>query len=114
MFQAVDAKGTKEADAKWQEIRSMIEDKTNPIPSLTMGDILLESNKDWAAHAIQKDPNYESKIRFLIDIEAWKEAVEELFKQSKHKEFDNLLEKVKREHGMKARRADTQEDEDRQ
>ena len=66
------------AKKKWQIVQNMVQEKTSPVPFLTMGELLLEANsKDLAVQAIRREPRYEPKISMLIDAEAWLEAVEE-------------------------------------
>lgn len=80
------------AKKKWQIVQNMVQEKTSPVPFLTMGELLLEANsKDLAVQAIRREPRYEPKINMLIDAEAWLEAVEETFAKRRHPEFENFV-----------------------
>ena len=61
-----------------------------------MGEICLGvGNSNLAIKAIRRDKRYEIKINMLIECEAWLEAVEEIFSNRKHAEFEMLLDKVR-------------------
>jgi hypothetical protein len=60
-----------------------------------MGELCLEAgNKNFAILAIRKEKRYEFKISMLIQAEAWQEAVEEVFTNRKHPEFDSYISEI--------------------
>ena len=52
-------------------------------------------NKNFANMAIRKEKRYDLKINMLIQAESWQEAVEEIYSNKKHADFDMFLEKVR-------------------
>ena len=96
---AIDAQKTKDAGEalkKWQKVQQLVTEKNPNSPYLTMGELCLEAgNKNFATLAIRKEKRYDLKINMLIQAEAWQEAIEEIYSNRKHQDFDMFLEKVR-------------------
>ena len=70
----------REVQAKWKRVDAFIAAAKPTMPYLTMGLFCHEAGaKDKAIVAIRKEKSAIAKIDLLINIEAWKEAVEESY-----------------------------------
>lgn len=70
----------REVQSKWKRVDQFIAASKPSMPYLTMGLFCHEAGaKDKAIVAIRKEKNPTAKIELLINIEAWKEAVEESY-----------------------------------
>lgn len=88
----------KESDTKWKKVEGLILERNSQVPYLTMGELCLEAgNKKLAILAIRKEKRYDQKINMLIDAEAWLEAIEEVFSNKRHAEFEDYLDRIRRE-----------------
>ena len=63
-----------------------------------MGELCIEGgNKKLAILAIRKEKRYDLRFNMLVDIEAWLEAVEEVFSNKKKDDFIENIERIRKE-----------------
>jgi len=73
-------------------VSQLIDEKYPKISFTMMGELCMEAgNTVLAIKAIRREKRPEIKIDALIEIEAWKDAVEDIFANRKHPEFENWI-----------------------
>ena len=79
---------------KWEEVTHFIQMKKTPVTYSFLAEICVDHKKiPLAVEAIKKISDYDEKIPMLIDIEQWRDAIEECFNGKRMEYLDDVKQK---------------------